>query len=362
MNDLFQKLEKFPSTRYQGSKRKLLPWISESLGDIEFNTVLDAFGGTGAVSYLFKSMGKEVTYNDVLLFNSIIGQALIENDSVIVPECELYEFLEFSSQDRSLNFISETFKGIYFTETENEWLDAVKGRLNQFYGDITTESVKFKKALLYYGIFQASLSKRPYNLFHRSNLEMRLRDVKRTFGNKTTWERSFTDQVKRYVQEANSAVFQGNSKCISLNSSAFSLRNKYDLVYFDPPYVSQNRDNSTIDYVSCYHFLEGYVNYENWDGLIDYSSKNKKFSRNLYENKFIKNEILHTFDELFELFQDSIIVLSYKNQGKPTIKEIVATMEKYKRNVIVKSIHYKYALNRQNGEAVNNAEVLLIGI
>ena len=31
----------------------------------EFHTVLDAFGGTRMVSYLFKRMGKRVTYNDL---------------------------------------------------------------------------------------------------------------------------------------------------------------------------------------------------------------------------------------------------------------------------------------------------------
>ena len=32
-----------PSTRYQGSKQKLLPWIWGNLSKIPFHTVLDAF-------------------------------------------------------------------------------------------------------------------------------------------------------------------------------------------------------------------------------------------------------------------------------------------------------------------------------
>ena len=54
----------FPPTRYQGSKRKLLGWIWEHVRDLPFGTALDAFGGTGSVSYLFKQNGKRVTYND----------------------------------------------------------------------------------------------------------------------------------------------------------------------------------------------------------------------------------------------------------------------------------------------------------
>lgn len=48
-------LNNIPTTRYQGSKRKILPWIYECIKDIEFNTVLDAFGGSGMVSCLLES-------------------------------------------------------------------------------------------------------------------------------------------------------------------------------------------------------------------------------------------------------------------------------------------------------------------
>ena len=51
---------RFPSTRYQGSKNKLVDWIWEGLADLDFTTCLDAFGGTGAVSYKLKQKGKKV--------------------------------------------------------------------------------------------------------------------------------------------------------------------------------------------------------------------------------------------------------------------------------------------------------------
>ena len=83
---------KFPSTRYQGSKRKLISWIYEQIGDIQFDSALDLFGGTGVVSYLMKNMGKCVTYNDYLRFNHYIGLALIQN-SFIKLSSEDVEFL-----------------------------------------------------------------------------------------------------------------------------------------------------------------------------------------------------------------------------------------------------------------------------
>ncbi len=51
--------------------------------------------------------------------------------------------------------------------------------------------MKIKKAMFLWALFQSCISKRPYNLFHRKNLYVRTADVKRNFGNKTTWDKPF---------------------------------------------------------------------------------------------------------------------------------------------------------------------------
>ena len=113
----------FPRTRYQGSKRKLAHAIVEQVRGLEFTTVLDAFGGTGAVAYAFKRAGKEVTYNDLLAFNHQIGLALIENDSVRLDEEGIAAIGRARPGVEYDDFIERTFEGIYFTTAENRWLD-----------------------------------------------------------------------------------------------------------------------------------------------------------------------------------------------------------------------------------------------
>jgi adenine-specific DNA-methyltransferase len=81
----------FPSTRFQGSKRKLVGWIAQSLQTLEFSTVLDAFGGTGTISYLLKRMGKQVTYNDILKCNCVTGRAFIANKTAVLSDVEITE-------------------------------------------------------------------------------------------------------------------------------------------------------------------------------------------------------------------------------------------------------------------------------
>lgn len=68
-----------PSTRYQGSKAKLIPWIVQCLEPFEFDTILDIFGGTMVVSYTFKRLGKAVTFNDYPLSNYYGAVALLKN-------------------------------------------------------------------------------------------------------------------------------------------------------------------------------------------------------------------------------------------------------------------------------------------
>jgi len=356
-------IKDFPTTRYQGSKRKILNWLYENLKDLEFNSVLDAFGGTSSVSYLFKLMGKEVTFNDELSFNHIIAKALIENDGVILSSEEIESIINLDNVIENSSFVKDNFTDIYFTDEENSWIDKFLHKISckdTFIGD--SIEVEFKKSIALFGLFQASMTKRPYNLFHRKNLYMRLNDVKRNFGNKITWERSFKEQVKKFILEANAGIFEGEKQCKSLNSSVFELENEgYDLVYLDPPYVDKNGDHDTVDYLYCYHFLEGISRYDEWNELIDYETKNLRFKRDFYSTYFKKRNVLESFEKLFEKFQDSTIVISYKKNGVPSIEEIVEVLEKFKKNVRQESMHYIYALNKQNGNAKENREVLLIG-
>jgi len=66
------------------------------------------------------------------------------------------------------------------------------------------------------------------------------------------------------------------------------------------------------------------------------------------------------FDALFEKFRQSIIVVSYKKFGVPSIDTLIRMFKRHGRKVQSRSRHYKYALNHQNGSAELNREVLLI--
>jgi len=337
----------FPSTRFQGSKLKMVDWIWDEIKNLDFDTFLDAFGGTASVGYMLKTKGKEVTYNDILKFNWYIGTALVENSEVKLSEQDVVFLLTKHNGVKYPTFVYDTFKDIYFTDEENKWIDMVATNitfLNDFY----------KKTLAYFALFQACIIKRPYNLLHRKNLYLRLSDVERNFGNKTTWDTPFEIHFRQFVAEANQAVFSNGRRNKALNLDVFDIEEKFDLVYIDTPYIS--RKGIGVDYLNFYHFLEGLMNYSKWPEIIDYRTKNKCI-RKRYSIWTDKNKIYMEFDKLFERFKDSILVVSYRSDGIPSIDELIVLLKKYKPNVEeLKRRNYKYVLSTNHSE-----EVLLIG-
>jgi adenine-specific DNA-methyltransferase len=353
---------RFPTTRYQGSKRKLTGAILAQLENLEFTTALDAFAGTGAVAHSLKNIRKHVTYNDALAFNHQIGLALIENDTVTISDADIMSATSRHPGIDYDNFIEQTFDDIYFTSEENTWLD------------VTTQNIrrvecKYKRAMLFYALFQSAMIKRPYNLFHRKNLYMRTANVERSFGNKATWDRPFPDHFTKFAREANAAIINTNGTCNATCRDALAIEETFDLVYIDPPYVSGSTSGRKVgakvggsvgvgvDYHHFYHFLEGMTRYADWPTLVDQTSKHRRLKSK--KNPWCDgSQNAEMFSNLFERFEKSILVISYRSDGTPSIHELRERLARVKRNVtVIEGKRYQYALSTNR----KSHEVLLIG-
>jgi adenine-specific DNA methylase len=269
--------------------------------------------------------------------------ALIKNSKTILEKKDI-DFILKQHQELSYpTFIQDTFSDIYFTDEENKWLDIVITNIRQI-------EDTYKQSLAYYSVFQSCIIKRPYNLFHRKNLYIRTSDIKRTFGNKKTWDTPFEEHFRKFAQEASAAVFDNGKEQQVFNCNIFDLDvEKPDLVYIDSPYISSS--GIGVDYFDFYHFLEGIINYDEWADLIDQKSKHKKIKtpKSDWCNKL---KIHQSFDNLFSKFKDSILVISYRDDGIPTIEELLSILRKYKNHIEVKTVNYKYALSKNASKEV----------
>jgi adenine-specific DNA-methyltransferase len=333
----------FPSTRYQGSKLKFLDWLKEPLEQLHFDSAIDLFGGTGAVSYLLKTLGKRVQFNDILRFNWHIGSALIANPGVAVDDALVETVGQPKPGKRYNTFIQDTFNNIYFTDEENVFLDIITQNIHDLRHPL-------ERSAMLFCLFQACIAKRPYNLFHRANLYMRTADVQRSFGNKATWDRPFIDHMKRAAAELRAAVFDNGHENSATCSDATDLAASADLVYIDPPYMSEKA--VSVDYLEFYHFLEGLSDYEAWPAQVDRKRKHQPFGRRL-SPWLSKTSILGAFDTVFERFQGSQLVVSYRNDGIPTIEELATSLRRHRRSVRIEfQVAHKYALSKKSSKEV----------
>jgi len=340
----------FPSTRYQGCKRQIIEPLWDQISNLDPDSVLDLFGGTGVLSYKAKAEGKQVHYNDVLSFNQRVGTALIRNNEAKLSYREIEELLTFDL-DSYPSLIQDEFQGLYFTDDENAWLDRMRKNI------VVKLDDPYKKAIAIAAVGQACLTKRPYALFHRANLYMRTQDVERSFGNKTTWERPFEHYFRKFAVEYNRAVFTNGREHTTACEDAVEWDGPdADIVYLDPPYYAKGKSNPMSDYHLYYHFLEGYVDYGEWPARIDDSVKTKKIEYDRAPwNK--PESIAEAFRTIFSQYEDSDLVLSYNTQSLPTPDTIADLMAEYKNKVRRVNIDHSYSLNSDDGVQ----ELLFIG-
>lgn len=326
-------LEHFPGTRFMGSKYKILPYLWDSIKDLEFDSVLDAFSGSTCVSYMFKQYGKRVISNDFMHFSYHFANAIVENPSEQIDENELIMLLQ--TNPNAGNFIATTFEGLYFSNEENIFLDNVRANI-ELLGN------KYKKSLALAAITRACLKKRPRGIFTYTG--NRYDDGRNDL--KLSLQQHFIDNIHYF----NRAVFDNGKENIALNCDVFNLNVSADLVYLDPPYYTKASDN---DYSRRYHFVEGLV--RKWEGVeILHHTKTKKFRR--YETPFLHKETIYdAFKNLIYQYKDSIIVISYSSNSLPDKADLVKMLKNIKSHVHVQQIEHLYSFGNQGFKIGNNA-------
>lgn len=341
-----------PQTRYYGSKRKIIEKIWNIMVEeakLDFESVLDIFGGSGTFAYFAKLKGKQSYYNDIFQFNYFIGKKLIEQNTNELTYDEAVSLFEEKPDKEYLNYISTFYKDIYYTNEENKQLDIYIQNVL----DLTNEN---KKCSALYIIFQSCMMKRPYNLFHRKNLNMRVNYAGGKFGNKKTWERSFKELFTRFITELDSVCIDNGRLNNSNNFNALGCPVVADLIYIDPPYFTIKNSSS---YHSKYHFLEGLVNYYEIPQNINFQKLNREIDINASREFESKTNFLNDLTKLIEIHIDSHLVISYRNNGIPSILEIGDLLRQYD-NYDVSEYNlgkYNYALNKNN---TLNEEVLFV--
>lgn len=124
--------QSFPRLRYMGSKYRLLPHLERVFAQLGGHTAVDAFSGSGVVSYLLKAQGFQVTSNDFLNFPTAIARATVANSDTRLSPTLVDEICGQPADDR--DFIQRTFEGLYFTPEDLRFLDSAWSNIDRLTG------------------------------------------------------------------------------------------------------------------------------------------------------------------------------------------------------------------------------------
>jgi adenine-specific DNA-methyltransferase len=318
--DATGRVSEFPRLRYMGSKYRLVPYLAEVFTELGGRTALDAFSGSGVVSYLLKTLGYQVTANDFLTFPSVIAQATVVNQKETLTVDDIEEICGPPADDR--DFIRRTFKGLYFTDDDREFLDSAWSHIDRMSGH--------KQAVAISALVLAAARRQPRGVFTFTDL--RYDDGRRDL------RMSLREHFRERASDYNRVVFDSGQPCTALAGDVFALPSQpYDVVYLDPPYAPPRDDNC---YIKRYHFLEGLAVY--WRGqTIMENTRTKKLAKR-YTPFSYKHSVTDALRRTFKQFQDSTIVLSYSSNAVPDAATIEALLREVKDNVEVRLTDHTY--------------------
>lgn len=317
--------EKFPSTRFMGSKEQLLQPIWTAIGRFSPHRVLDLCSGSGVVSYMLKAQGCQVHSNDQMIMATTIAEALVANPSELLSEHEIDDISRGRVAD---GMIWSIYQDLYYEESDIEFLDSARLRINNLSG--------YRQALARAALIRACIKRRPRGIFTYTG--------RRYDDGRKDLRLTLSDHFRAACRELNNAVFDNGRHCrvsnVDLSEDLPAV--DVDAVYMDPPYFSPLSDNH---YVRRYHFTEALA--RDWKGIeIQQNTKTRKF-RN-YDNPFAKElSCAQTIERVLDGYRKVPVILSYSSNSLPNASAIKRIVEKHGRRCTIREVDHRYSFANQ---------------
>ena len=317
--------------KYTGSKLKILPYILELITGLNIRSALDAFSGTTRVAQAFSQIGFDTTANDISVWSNVFGTCYLlskEPDSYYRPMIDELNSLVGYKGWFSENYGGEDERGKRPFQLKNTMrLDAIRDKIEE-YNLPWEDKCVLLTSLIYamdavdntlghYAAYLSGWSARSYN-----NMELKL--------------------PKRHPLKSTNRVLQRD---------VFDIVNEYyDLVYFDPPYGSNNEKMppSRVRYAAYYHI---------WKSVI-LNDKPKLFGKanrredsrdtvspSIFE-EYRRNEEGHfiamqAIQDLIQQTNAHYILLSYGSGGRATKEELNDILHSNGNVIAAREINYK---------------------
>jgi|SRR3989344_12613 len=338
--------------KYAGSKLKIIPYILESIKDLEIKSVLDGFSGSTRVSQAFAQAGYDVTSNDLAHWSEVCAKCFLLHDKGKKYYQDILD--ELNSLKGYDGWFTANYGGgeemvvkMPFQIKNTRKIDAIRDKIEEMELGSVDKAVILTSLLFAMdsvdstlGHFVSYLSKwsaRSYN-----DLFLKLPDLKKTVGKHKVCRRDIFEVI-------------GDGH--------------YDLAYFDPPYGSNNEKMppSRVRYASYYHIWTSVIKHDKPKlfGKVNRREDSRDFVSSSVFEEFRKNEggnfiAMEAIRSLIQKTNAKYILLSYSSGGRATKKELEATLNETGKILKVVEIDYKkniMATMRWTNEWLNSNDV-----
>jgi len=327
------KIPKTEGIKYAGSKLKLLPYIFEIVGQLEgVDSVLDGFSGSTRVSQAFAQLGYSTTSSDISVWSEVFATCyLIANKSDVFYQDKIDYLNNLQGID---GWFTENYGGAVtdikkpFQNKNTQKLDAIRSEIDAM--DLLWED---KCVLL-------------------TSLILALDKVDNTLGHYVAYlsdwsARSFKEILLKLPQRYTTS---GNNCVIRADIFKTVENKRFDLVYFDPPYGSNNEKMppSRVRYGAYYHLWTTII--QNDKPAIFGKANRREDSRDnvsasVFE-EFRKNEsgdfmAMEALRKLICQTNTRYLMLSYSSGGRASKEQLMDIISASGKLLDVKMIDYK---------------------
>ena len=327
----------FRITAFMGNKYFILDFLWK-LTPKDAKSVLDAFSGGANVAYFYKKKGLRVVANDKLHYPHHIARALIENGKETLSDEEIGAI--FTDNPKAGSFCEEHFHGYYFTKPILHFLDVAWTNIQTLPG--------YKKDLALAALGWTVVGKAKFGQFSRSKKGL-TGPVSNPEGRQTSLTNiplsDFQHRLRLNMARINRLVFDNGqeNKATRLDAVEALRKTDCDLVYADPPYITQFGTN---DYGLNLHFVEGLMTM--WEGKELRDNPRRDFESS---TRYTRETIGVLIADIVQNSGGRHLMLSYRDKAYPDEKTIKGFFQDRFKHSKVTGIDVEYAMIRNDPES-----------
>ncbi|MBI3019695.1 MAG: DNA adenine methylase [Deltaproteobacteria bacterium] len=305
---------KTESIKYAGSKLKILPYIIDVLSGLkDVKNVLDGFSGTTRVSQALAQLGYDITSSDISEWSEIFATCYLKSKK---PDKYYQEILDHLNNLKGYDGWYTKHYGAVTLENKRPFQSKNTRKLDAIRDEIEKLNLKWEDKCVIL-----------------TSLILALDSVDSTLGHYVAYLSEWSPRSHNDLFLKLPKRFEHNGKHNVIKGDIFeTLKDgKYDLVYFDPPYGSNNEKMppSRVRYASYYHIWTTIIKHDKPKvfGKVNRREDSRDLVAGSIFEEFRKDEngsfiAMQAIRKMIQNTKAKYILLSYSSGGRATKQEL----------------------------------------